>query len=435
MCRNFEENDLCYEEWKSVLHLSTCWSFSSICKLALSSTEPPTLHDQLLLACAYSVDDWVVPALSALCERTTPLTLSEACQMNIEDVVVVSTVREHIRDHTIQVNATEIPLCVEAEQLIALSHRVLPPSSRKSEDDTSMAGAWHSRTHWEKSEAEASVKAQEATTLHLHNKAKERTKAEEKVRQEAEEKTRKDVEEKPEARLEAENVRKEAEEMACLEAEMVCKAEEAMTHLEAERAHKDAEEMALLEADKAHKDAEKKAHKDRAIARKAKKAAKKCEAEAMAEAEAKAKAAKIEAEEMKRKVGAKAMREKRKAEAKAEGGRVKAKEDVENKAKAEEEAKAKEAADREAEVKAVEDVKAIADAGAEAKAAREAKMIADAEGKATAEKAEQEAATRAATAKVESTAEEMKKERERKRAEWLKELQLQPRGCWTRIPG
>ena len=40
--------------------------------------------------------------------------------MNIEDVVLVSTVREDIRGHTVQVDTAEIPLRVEAEQLGAL---------------------------------------------------------------------------------------------------------------------------------------------------------------------------------------------------------------------------------------------------------------------------------------------------------------------------
>jgi hypothetical protein len=103
-----------------VLHLSTRWDFASIRRLALSSIKPPTAHDRLLLARTYSVDDWVIPALSALCERTTPLSLSEARQMSIEDVVLVSTVREDIRNHTLQVDSAEIPLRVEAEQLFAL---------------------------------------------------------------------------------------------------------------------------------------------------------------------------------------------------------------------------------------------------------------------------------------------------------------------------
>ena len=120
MGRDFEGNHFSYEEWKSVLHLSTRWGFASIRRLALGSIEPPTPHDRLLLARTYSVDDWVVPALSALCERTTPLSLSEARQMSIEDVVLVSTVREDIRSHALQADSAEIPLRVEAEQLDAL---------------------------------------------------------------------------------------------------------------------------------------------------------------------------------------------------------------------------------------------------------------------------------------------------------------------------
>ena len=120
MGRDFEEHQFSYEGWKSVLHLSTRWGFASVRRLALSSIKPPTAHDRLLLARAYSVDDWVIPALSALCERTTPLSLPEARQMSIEDVVLVSTVREDIRSHTLQVDLAEISLRVEAEQLGAL---------------------------------------------------------------------------------------------------------------------------------------------------------------------------------------------------------------------------------------------------------------------------------------------------------------------------
>ena len=114
---DFKENHFSYEEWKSVLHLSTRWGFASIRKLALASIEPPTPHDRLLLARTYSIDDWVIPALSELCERRTPLTVSEARQMSIEDVVLVSSVREDIRSHALRVDSAEIPLRVEAEQL------------------------------------------------------------------------------------------------------------------------------------------------------------------------------------------------------------------------------------------------------------------------------------------------------------------------------
>ncbi|KAI9508020.1 hypothetical protein F5148DRAFT_980543 [Russula earlei] len=79
----FEENDRSYEQWKSVLHLSTRWGFASMRKLALATINPPTPYDRLLLARTYSVDHWVVPALSALCEKAEPLPFSEAREMTL----------------------------------------------------------------------------------------------------------------------------------------------------------------------------------------------------------------------------------------------------------------------------------------------------------------------------------------------------------------
>ena len=113
---DFEGHDLSYEQWKSVLHVSTHWGFASLRRLALGSIEPPTPFDQLLLARAYSVDEWVLPALSELCERTVPLSLKEARQMSTEDIVLVTTVREDIRHHALQVDTAEIPHCIEAAQ-------------------------------------------------------------------------------------------------------------------------------------------------------------------------------------------------------------------------------------------------------------------------------------------------------------------------------
>jgi hypothetical protein len=114
---DFEEHSLSYEQWKSVLHLASRWGFTSLRKLALKSIKPPTPFDQLLLARAYSIDHWVLPALSALCERTVPLNLNEARQMNIEDVVLITTVREDIRNHALEVDSGEIPHCIEAAQI------------------------------------------------------------------------------------------------------------------------------------------------------------------------------------------------------------------------------------------------------------------------------------------------------------------------------
>jgi hypothetical protein len=104
-----------------VLELSTLWGFGSLRKLAIASIKPPTSHDQLLLARTYSIDHWVIPALSALCERVAPLSLDEARVMKIEDVIIVATVRENIRDQAVRVEAAEIARRVEAAQAGKLS--------------------------------------------------------------------------------------------------------------------------------------------------------------------------------------------------------------------------------------------------------------------------------------------------------------------------
>jgi len=90
-------------------------------KLALATIKPPTPYDRLILARTYSVDHWMVPALSALCERTTPLTLYEALQMDIEDVVLVATVREDIRSHKLRIDADDISRHVEAARAVRLA--------------------------------------------------------------------------------------------------------------------------------------------------------------------------------------------------------------------------------------------------------------------------------------------------------------------------
>ena len=117
-----------------MLHLSTRWGFSSIRRLALATIKPLTPHNRLILARTHSVDDWVVPALSALCERTAPLNLSEAREMDIEDVVLVVTVREVIRRRALQVKAAEISRYVEAAQagmLAGCEGSAAPPSIPK----------------------------------------------------------------------------------------------------------------------------------------------------------------------------------------------------------------------------------------------------------------------------------------------------------------
>ncbi|KAI9453554.1 hypothetical protein BJY52DRAFT_1123498 [Lactarius psammicola] len=145
---DFEEHDLSYEQWKSVLHLSTRWGFDSVRKLALRSIKPPTSYDRLLLARAYAVDHWIVPALTALCERTAPLSPDEVRGMNVEDIVLVATMREDICKFGASAGET-------LSRVEAMQHGVL---GRIASDDASLASSTSGATeHWPGSTVNATI--------------------------------------------------------------------------------------------------------------------------------------------------------------------------------------------------------------------------------------------------------------------------------------
>ena len=94
--------------------------------------DPPNACERLLLARKYNIDAWALPALSALCERRLPVSLEEARQMNIEDVVLVATVREEILGNKLPANMAGTSRRIKAAQTrILLLHE-------KSDDDGSL---------------------------------------------------------------------------------------------------------------------------------------------------------------------------------------------------------------------------------------------------------------------------------------------------------
>lgn len=76
--------------------------------------EPPTPHERLILGRKYGIDEWIPLALQELCERSQPLTPDEARLMNFEDVVLVGSVREQVRNQALVVNSADICDCIEA---------------------------------------------------------------------------------------------------------------------------------------------------------------------------------------------------------------------------------------------------------------------------------------------------------------------------------
>lgn len=105
-----------FEELSSILDLSTRWGFTSIRELAIRLLNPPTPYQRLILGRKCGVDQWIPLALQELCERPQPLTGDEARLMDFEDVVLIGSVREKVRKHTLKVNSAEIRDCIEAQR-------------------------------------------------------------------------------------------------------------------------------------------------------------------------------------------------------------------------------------------------------------------------------------------------------------------------------
>ena len=105
-----------FKEWSSILDLSSRWGFTSIRDLAIRCLKPPSPYHLLLLARKYGVDEWVLPALSELCERPQPLSVDEARLMDFEDIVLIGSVRERVRSRTLTltVKPSEVRSCIEA---------------------------------------------------------------------------------------------------------------------------------------------------------------------------------------------------------------------------------------------------------------------------------------------------------------------------------
>jgi hypothetical protein len=113
--RNFNTlEERSFEEWSSILDLSTRWSFASIRDLAIRCLKPPSPLRRLILARKYAIGEWVDPALLELCERPEPLSLDEARLMDFEDVVLLGSVRQNVRSPTLTTNDAGIRDCIQA---------------------------------------------------------------------------------------------------------------------------------------------------------------------------------------------------------------------------------------------------------------------------------------------------------------------------------
>jgi hypothetical protein len=108
-------------EWSAVLKLSTMWSFSSLRAFAIAKLDPiVSPADRLKLARAHDIQEWIYPALRAICVRAESLSLQELRCMTYCDIALVSHIHKTCNFHDI----IELDATIEDWRQAALSGAV-----------------------------------------------------------------------------------------------------------------------------------------------------------------------------------------------------------------------------------------------------------------------------------------------------------------------
>ncbi|THH21545.1 hypothetical protein EW146_g59 [Bondarzewia mesenterica] len=112
---NFKTSDISTaEDWTSVLELSHRWGFKSIRELAIERLGPISSPvDKVVHGRTFGVDHWLTPGYTALVERTEPLSQQEGRRLGVDDVILISTLREDARAKALILANTDIVRQVE----------------------------------------------------------------------------------------------------------------------------------------------------------------------------------------------------------------------------------------------------------------------------------------------------------------------------------
>ncbi|THH21577.1 hypothetical protein EW146_g60 [Bondarzewia mesenterica] len=112
---NFKTSDIStVEEWTSVLRLSQKWGFRSIRELAIERLGPISSPvDKIVLGRMFDIAHWLTPGFAGLVERKAPLTPEEGRRLGVEDVILISTLRENARQKDLLISKADIVHQVE----------------------------------------------------------------------------------------------------------------------------------------------------------------------------------------------------------------------------------------------------------------------------------------------------------------------------------
>ncbi|KAI0048852.1 hypothetical protein FA95DRAFT_1490244 [Auriscalpium vulgare] len=107
---NDQETDVfTVDGWTSVLHLATKWHFASARARAIRHLQDITQpFERLVLGRTYGVDDWVVPALAAVCMRWASLNVGEIELLLRLDLACIGAVRDYIHRSPVQPSSQRV---------------------------------------------------------------------------------------------------------------------------------------------------------------------------------------------------------------------------------------------------------------------------------------------------------------------------------------
>ncbi|KIO04195.1 hypothetical protein M404DRAFT_48882, partial [Pisolithus tinctorius Marx 270] len=97
-------SDLDYDQWMSVLKLSTTWEFTGLSNAAIEYLDcllrPLDPITKVELALQYNIQEWLLSALLMLARRSAPISIEEGRRIGFENALKLASVREKLQLET-----------------------------------------------------------------------------------------------------------------------------------------------------------------------------------------------------------------------------------------------------------------------------------------------------------------------------------------------
>jgi hypothetical protein len=133
------------DQWKAVLNFTTKWQFDDVRQTAISQLDQAKIEpvEKILLALRCHVGEWLVPAISRICQREAPISLVDAQRLmevvDLEWVLKVTHIREASDSPPASTGSTgSACICKTHNQYCVVACTTPAPEQRASKDFTKL---------------------------------------------------------------------------------------------------------------------------------------------------------------------------------------------------------------------------------------------------------------------------------------------------------